>query len=262
MGNERRCSCLAGFIGNPPACRPECVVSSECPPLLACLKNRCVDPCRGTCGVQAQCRVINHNPICSCLAGFTGDPFTRCTPAPISVTPTPPPLPPPLTATPKPPSSTLPPIAETTVKVDDVIVPQTEKPYVTPRPEVVIPQPPAPPPDPCVPYPCGANALCHPQGNYHVCKCLPGYFGNPELGCGPECVLDTDCQRNLACVKQKCVDPCPGACALSAECKVINHEARCFCPPGMTGDPKERCAREPIAKYPPCKSCHKTSYFE
>lgn len=21
---------------------------------------------------------MNHNPICSCIAGFTGDPFTRC----------------------------------------------------------------------------------------------------------------------------------------------------------------------------------------
>lgn len=249
VGNEKRCSCQAGFIGNPPACRPECIVPSECPPLLACLKNRCVDPCRGTCGVQAQCRVINHNPICSCLPGFTGDPFIRCTLAPIPVTPKPPTLPPPVTEKTKPPTTPLPPVAETTLH-DEPILPQTERPFVTPRPDVVLPQPPAPPHDPCLPNPCGANALCHQQGYQHQCKCVAGYFGNPDLGCGPECILDTDCNRELACVNQKCVDPCPEACASMAQCSVINHEARCFCPPGLTGDPRKHCARVPIAVYP------------
>lgn len=30
------------------------------------------------CGLNAQCQIVNHNPICSCLSGFTGDPFVRC----------------------------------------------------------------------------------------------------------------------------------------------------------------------------------------
>lgn len=30
------------------------------------------------CGVNAQCQVVNHNPICSCYNGYTGDPFVRC----------------------------------------------------------------------------------------------------------------------------------------------------------------------------------------
>ena len=42
------------------------------------LGQKCLDPCPGSCGVQAVCTVDTHNPICSCSAGFTGDPFTRC----------------------------------------------------------------------------------------------------------------------------------------------------------------------------------------
>lgn len=30
------------------------------------------------CGLNAHCQIVNHNPICSCLSGFTGDPFVRC----------------------------------------------------------------------------------------------------------------------------------------------------------------------------------------
>lgn len=72
------CSCAPGNIGMPPTCRPECVVSSECPQDKACINQKCNDPCPGTCGQNARCQVINHNPICSCSNGYTGDPFVRC----------------------------------------------------------------------------------------------------------------------------------------------------------------------------------------
>lgn len=76
------CSCLPNYIGSPPACRPECVVSSECPTNRACVNQKCIDPCPGTCGLNTRCEVINHSPICSCRPWFTGDPFTRCSPIP------------------------------------------------------------------------------------------------------------------------------------------------------------------------------------
>jgi len=76
------CSCLPAYIGSPPGCRPECVVSSECAQNRACVNQKCVDPCPGTCGLNTRCEVINHSPICSCNQGFTGDPFTRCFPVP------------------------------------------------------------------------------------------------------------------------------------------------------------------------------------
>lgn len=74
------CSCLPSFVGSPPYCRPECVISSECPPNLACIDQKCLDPCIGSCGDNANCNVINHSPICVCKAGLTGNPFTRCFP--------------------------------------------------------------------------------------------------------------------------------------------------------------------------------------
>lgn len=73
------CSCVAGFLGIPPACRPECTVSSECLLTEACSNQKCINPCLGACGIQATCQVINHNPICSC-GELTGDPFIRCIP--------------------------------------------------------------------------------------------------------------------------------------------------------------------------------------
>lgn len=72
------CSCQEGYVGSPPTCRPECVASTDCPQHQACIKQKCRDPCPGTCGLNARCQVINHNPICTCKAGFTGDPFITC----------------------------------------------------------------------------------------------------------------------------------------------------------------------------------------
>lgn len=76
------CSCQPGLIGSPPTCKPECVVSADCPLTQACLNNKCQDPCPGTCGQNTNCQVVNHNPICSCSESYTGDPFTICYPQP------------------------------------------------------------------------------------------------------------------------------------------------------------------------------------
>lgn len=76
------CSCLHNYIGAPPNCRPECTINSECTSNRACIREKCVDPCPGSCGVQAQCSVINHTPICTCIDGYKGDPFVSCQPAP------------------------------------------------------------------------------------------------------------------------------------------------------------------------------------
>ena len=78
INNHAVCSCTLGYVGVPPMCRPECVVSSECSLDKACINQKCVDPCPGTCGENARCKVVNHNPICTCSSGFTGDPFIRC----------------------------------------------------------------------------------------------------------------------------------------------------------------------------------------
>lgn len=72
------CSCQQNYVGNPPSCRPECTISADCYQDKACINQKCRDPCPGTCGLNAKCQVVNHNPICSCPPGYTGDPFLRC----------------------------------------------------------------------------------------------------------------------------------------------------------------------------------------
>lgn len=74
------CECLPEYRGNPyEGCRPECLASSDCPMDKACIRNKCQDPCPGTCGVEAICTVGNHIPICSCPEKYTGDAFRLCT---------------------------------------------------------------------------------------------------------------------------------------------------------------------------------------
>lgn len=72
------CSCLGNYVGRPPNCRPECMIDVECPGNLACISERCSDPCPGSCGIYATCTVVKHVPICTCDQGFTGDPFSGC----------------------------------------------------------------------------------------------------------------------------------------------------------------------------------------
>ena len=73
------CQCIPDYFGDPyVACRPECVVNSDCPSNKACQQNHCIDPCPGTCGVNAECRVQSHIPSCTCIRGYIGDPFTAC----------------------------------------------------------------------------------------------------------------------------------------------------------------------------------------
>lgn len=72
------CSCIAGYLGNPPNCRPECYSSSDCLPMYTCLNNKCVDPCPGACGVNAICQAVRNKAHCECSNGFTGNPYTIC----------------------------------------------------------------------------------------------------------------------------------------------------------------------------------------
>jgi len=77
-GDSPSCTCLPDYTGSPPNCRPECVSNNECPSHMACIRLKCRDPCPGSCGSNAECRVVSHTPNCLCPAGFTGDPFTQC----------------------------------------------------------------------------------------------------------------------------------------------------------------------------------------
>lgn len=72
------CTCLSGYIGAPPQCRPECTINADCPSDTACINQKCKDPCPGSCGLNAQCFIKNHTPICTCIENYAGDAFTEC----------------------------------------------------------------------------------------------------------------------------------------------------------------------------------------
>lgn len=99
--------------------------------------------------------------------------------------------------------------------------------------------------DPCVPSPCGAFSTCRNFGGQASCSCSPGYIGSPP-NCRPECVTNQDCISSLACINQKCKDPCLGSCGQNARCSVMNHLAICSCLEGYKGDPFTACTVEPL----------------
>lgn len=79
-----KCTCPPDYVGDPYAsCRPQCVINSDCPRSRSCVNNRCISPCSGACGVDSECRVANHRPVCTCREGFTGDPYNLCRPIPV-----------------------------------------------------------------------------------------------------------------------------------------------------------------------------------
>ena len=101
------------------------------------------------------------------------------------------------------------------------------------------------PADPCRPNPCGANAI--PEASSFgicTCTCPPQLFGDPYLGCRPECVLNSDCDRSQACVGNKCQDPCVDTCGINADCQVVNHVPTCTCHKDYVGNAFEECHKK------------------
>lgn len=103
---------------------------------------------------------------------------------------------------------------------------------------------------PCLPNPCDPNAQCDAYGNqFAICDpCVGSNALNSPL-CRPECVLSSDCPFNKACLKNRCVDPCPGSCGVNAECSVYHHDAICRCVAGFEGNPYEHCKHSLTRKY-------------
>lgn len=97
---------------------------------------------------------------------------------------------------------------------------------------------------PCSTAVCGPNSQCREINNQAVCSCLPTYLGIPPA-CRPECVVNAECSQNQACMQQKCVNPCVGACGFRAICEVINHKPVCACPATHSGDPFVECTFRP-----------------
>lgn len=60
---------------------PECEEDFECPDNKFCnpATKTCDDPCANKhCGINALCNATNHQAICQCITGYTGDPDVLC----------------------------------------------------------------------------------------------------------------------------------------------------------------------------------------
>ena len=90
--------------------------------------------------------------------------------------------------------------------------------------------------DPCSPSPCGGNSTCSTLNGEVICRCLPGFVGEPPT-CIKGCTCNNCCQDDEICIDSDCVKLCPGSCGTNAECTALTHEATCTCLPGYTGDP-------------------------
>lgn len=95
--------------------------------------------------------------------------------------------------------------------------------------------------DPCVPSPCGPYSACRVVGNLPACSCLPNYIGRSP-NCRPECTINAECSSNLACINEKCADPCIGSCGINSICTVVKHSPVCQCKNGFSGDPFSVCS--------------------
>lgn len=143
-----------------------------------------MDPCPGTCGINARCQVVNHNPICSCSDGLSGDPFTRCTEIIVRVPVQP--------CDPNPcgPNSICQVRGESpacSCLENYVGTPPNCRPECTINPEcssatACINQKCR---DPC-PGSCGQNAVCSVVNHNSLCTCNSGFEGDPFIRCIPK----------------------------------------------------------------------------
>ena len=64
----------------PPDVIVGCRTDRDCPDFTACENRKCINPCaqRDPCARNAYCKVIMHQPVCTCPDGYIGDPRTSC----------------------------------------------------------------------------------------------------------------------------------------------------------------------------------------
>jgi len=187
-----------------------CRSDAECDSNKACINTECVNPCLldQSCGKNAECLATNHRAICECRQGFRGDPYNACYIIGCR-------------------SDSECPSDKACINSD------CQHPCIVSNP--------------CAPV----NAECFNQNHQAVCRCRPGFIGNPFFSCTPEpmpeCIVDSDCPSQLACIDEQCQNPCTviQPCQAPAECRVIDtapvRTMICRCPDGYVGGNDGQC---------------------
>ena len=189
-------------------CTKGCRVNNECPSSSACINNLCQNPCiNNRCGVNAKCTPSNHEALCSCENGLTGDPLKICENPPKACAR----------------DSSCSAGSKCVNGFCNLICTNTESDCL--------------PNEVCFDGTC--SKICNSDdqcpGDSQVCK---------NRICGPGCSSSSTCKDDEICIQNECQDPCvtqtPSPCGKCATCETTNHETFCSCPSGL-GDPLSIC---------------------
>ena len=275
------CRCPQGLVGDPyeRCLTVECQINQDCASNKACIQSKCVDPCliNKVCAPTAICSVINHVEACKCPSGFIGDPFVLCSPEkdPIpelqdvecevdSDCPSGRAC---LDNKCRNPCYSLSPCDDTAVcSVVDTVpfrtmicscregwIPDSDRscvPIPNPVPPGCVKDDECPNNAACInrvckdPCDCGEGAECFIESHKPICRCPPGFVGNPQIKCTPiGCQSDPECEDRETCVEGNCINPCliEDPCGNNAECYPQSHQANCRCREGYEGDPFVGC---------------------
>ena len=190
-----------------PAYVPEVVIAcennDECTTDNSCINKLCYNVCvLGICGDDAECKVDNHRPVCSCPPGTTGNPLYKCIALLTEI------------------SLIVHPHTETSPLSDyAAIIPIKDGPYLTQSPIGIVPT--SRPSDAIIP-PVHQPATAPPV----------------PIGCES----NNECSYQNSCINKLCMNICyKELCGDDAECFIENHKPKCLCPPGTTGNPTIKC---------------------
>lgn len=98
--------------------------------------------------------------------------------------------------------------------------------------------------------PCDTPAECKVYNHIMECVCPPGTVSDGKMGCLEiefKCRKDSDCPLPFACIGNECINPCQASepCGVNAECTVLNTEPVrtmiCQCLPGYQGNAAVQC---------------------
>ena len=211
------CKCPDNYIGDPvkDGCRKqdECLRGDiDCLHEAACVDGTCGNPCKGKCGVNSVCKMIDRKAICTCPSGYeTLQDGVSCKKKVTSCT--------------------------NELDCDGNICFKGQC-FTTCKnishcdPGEVCTK------NYCV-TPCTENSQCSTGQACIDGQCLIGCRNNDE------------CTIEESCVNNKCVNPCQVSrtCGPNAICSRINHFTKCECPLGFEGSPtpQQGCVRKPAA---------------
>ena len=254
-----------------------CTSDNDCTKDKSCNRNRgeCINPCslRAACGVNALCRVVNHNPRCECPECFTGRPHLGCKrDSRCSTNPT-------IEGRECGTSNDCPsalycekgecksPCGHTSIcEGNERCVAANHQATCQCKNKLVInvlgeltcpgrgvggcrADVECPPnmacisslcQNPCTQFSCAPGKKCQVLNHLPLCMC--------DTNCEAEasiCLKDPGCPSNMACVNFQCIDPCTKLnCPNGTPCIVVDHKAECkFCPPGFTVDRNYGCLK-------------------